>query len=99
MKSIDEKIKGLESKIEKLKAEREALLTDVPTSIGGRIRKTAFQQGFSILEMAEYLGITPQTMSRYVNDERKISAQALGALALFLGTSCDYLIFGQEGLK
>ena len=96
MKSISDKIMELEAKINKLQAEKEALLTETPTSIGGRIRKTALLKGVSVTEMARFLDITSQTMHHYLNDERKISALALGTLAILFETSCDYLIFGEE---
>ena len=43
-------------------------------------------------EMAQILGCSQQTYSRYENGKAQMSYQALSALADYFGTSVDYLL-------
>ena len=43
-------------------------------------------------EVAEYLNIKQNTYSRYERDERSVPIEVLVKLALYYGTSVDYLV-------
>jgi transcriptional regulator with XRE-family HTH domain len=43
-------------------------------------------------EVAEYLNIKQNTYSRYEREERSVPIEVLAKLALYYGTSVDYLI-------
>lgn len=92
MKTLDEKIELLKSEIEALEAEK----AGNPGTIGERIRKEMRIRGIPCTDMARRVGLTQQTLSKYILCKRKIPAVKLGAIAKELGVSCDYLIFGEE---
>lgn len=95
MKTIDKKIAELEKQLREAKAEKERISLENPTTIGGRIYKVMRIKGVTQTELGKEIGYTYQTIGRYLNNQRKISAEAIGKIAKALDVSCDYLILGE----
>jgi len=95
MKSINEKISELEKQLRKAKAEKERIELENPDTIGLRIRKVMRIKGITHEEISKKVGICRQSVTHYLNDERKCPAETLGKIAKALNVSCDYLIFGE----
>ncbi|WP_228044889.1 helix-turn-helix domain-containing protein [Rhodococcus pyridinivorans] len=74
--------------------------TDVHTSIpefdrADRMRKSLKHAGVSVNEMAEYLGITRETVSRYANHaDVKVPLQTMRLWALRTGVPLEWLQSG-----
>lgn len=96
MKSIDEKISELEKQLSEAKAEKERMESENPSTIGARIRKIMRIKVISHEAISKQVEISRQTVTHYLSDQRKISAEMLGKIAEILGVSCDYLILGKE---
>lgn len=56
-----------------------------------RLQELRKDRGISQRALAERLGISQQTYSRYERGQRRLSLQAAIALARFYGVSVDYL--------
>ena len=67
--------------------------------IGQRVCQLRKELGFSQTDLAENLEIGQQTVACYENGTRRIPIDLLPALALFLGTSPDFLLVGKNELK
>lgn len=60
-----------------------------------RIRKALRLSGLSVGEMAEYLGVKPETCSRYINGRAKIPLQTMRLWALRTGVPFEWLKTGK----
>lgn len=58
----------------------------------GRIRTTMHERALDQQDLAEAIGVSESVMSRIMNDQRKLSAAELGALADRLGVTTGYLL-------
>ena len=67
------------------------------TKIGERIRARRKKIGVKSKELAEYLGVSPVTVSRWEHSRCNPSLEQVGRIARFLGCSTDYLILGEGG--
>lgn len=56
-----------------------------------RLRELRKARGLSQRALAELLGVSQQTYSRYERGQRRLSVQAVIALARFYHVSVDYL--------
>ncbi|MCH4072365.1 helix-turn-helix domain-containing protein [Pseudoramibacter sp.] len=63
---------------------------------GNRILSLMGKNNITQGELAKMIGVSPTTMSRYVNDEREPKAETIANLATALHTTTDYLITGQQ---
>lgn len=61
-------------------------------TIGERISKELHDKGMTQRELAEKVGISEVSISRYVSEGRQPRATALGQIAKVLGVTTDYLI-------
>lgn len=61
-------------------------------SIGSRIKEVREQKGLTQKQVAEEVGITEATLSRYENDLREPKAEIVSKLAKALGVSSDFLL-------
>lgn len=61
-------------------------------TIGERISKELHDKGMTQRELAEKVGISEVSISRYVNEGRQPMPMALGQIAKALGVTTDYLI-------
>lgn len=50
-------------------------------------------------EMADRLGISVKTYYNWINEERDIPSKKLKEMAMFFGTSMDYLLEGAVGVE
>lgn len=96
MKSIDEKISELEKQLSEAKAEKERMESENPSTIGARICRIMRIKGISHEAISKQLEISRQTVTHYLNNQRKINAETLGKIAEIFDVSCDYLILGKE---
>ena len=62
------------------------------TIFADRVKKLLDARGISQRELAEEVGITEVTMSRYITAERVPSATLIPSFAKALHVTCDYLI-------
>jgi len=65
-------------------------------SLGSRISNLLQKNGLTQRELAELVGVTEVSMSRYINGDRTPKAPIIANIALALHTTSDYLL-GQEG--
>lgn len=61
-------------------------------SIGERLTKLREDKGFMQKDVAEKIGIAPNTLSGYERDVRNPDSETLIKLAKFYGVSIDYLL-------
>lgn len=61
-------------------------------SIGERLTKLREEKGYMQKEVAEKVGIAPNTLSGYERDVRTPDAETLVKLAKFYGVSVDYIL-------
>lgn len=64
--------------------------------LGKRIQKLLRERGMNQKELAERIGTTEATMSRYVNGERDPKSEVLANIATALRTTSDYLLGIEE---
>lgn len=65
-------------------------------NVGDRLRKALRDVGISTAEMGEYLGITRETVSRYMNsDGRIVPLQTLRLWALRTGVPLEWIQTGE----
>ena len=64
-------------------------------SLGTRISNLLEQQGLSQRELADKIGVTEVSMSRYIRGDRTPKGPIISNIAKVLHTSSDYLL-GQE---
>lgn len=63
--------------------------------LGGRISELLQQNGLTQRELAELVGVTEVSMSRYIKGDRTPKAPVIANIAKALHTTSDYLL-GQE---
>lgn len=61
-------------------------------TLGGRISELLLRQGVSQKELAERIGVTEASMSRYIKNEREPKAAIVANIATALHTTTDYLL-------
>lgn len=61
-------------------------------NLGGRIQSLLQSQNIQQKELAERIGITEATMSRYIAGEREPKPETLANIATALHTTSDYLL-------
>lgn len=64
-------------------------------TVGDRLRKALRTAGVSTSEMAEYLGITRETVSRYANADVHVPLQTLRLWALRTGVPLEWIQTGE----
>lgn len=65
------------------------------TTLGERMQELMKQQGRTQKQVAELIGTTEATMSRYISGDRQPRADTLSNIATALHTTSDYLL-GRE---
>jgi transcriptional regulator with XRE-family HTH domain len=60
--------------------------------LGARIAQLRKEQGITQIQLAEWLGVSQQTVNAYEVGRRRIQVSALPTLARFLGVSLEELI-------
>ncbi|WP_422446022.1 helix-turn-helix domain-containing protein [Thermoanaerobacterium sp. DL9XJH110] len=65
-------------------------------SIGDKIRRLREQKGLTQKQLAELIGTTEASLSRYENNLREPKAEIISRLANALGVSADYLLGKSE---
>jgi transcriptional regulator with XRE-family HTH domain len=65
------------------------------TNLGGRISDLLQKHGLTQRELAEKVGVTEVSMSRYISGDRTPKGPIIANIALALHTTSDYLL-GQE---
>lgn len=60
--------------------------------LGGRVAELRKERDITQVQVAEYLGISQQTVNAYETGYRRIPVSALPPLARFLGVSLDELV-------
>lgn len=63
-----------------------------PLSLGKRLRNTRALRGLTQAQIADAVGVTNVTLSRYESGERRPEPEMLKKLAGILGVSADYLL-------
>ena len=63
--------------------------------LGGRISELLTKNGLTQRELAEMVGVTEVSMSRYIRGDRAPKGPILANIAIALHTTSDYLL-GQE---
>lgn len=61
-------------------------------TLGGRISELLDKRGMTQKELADLIGVTEATISRYVSDDRMPKSQILSNMATALKTTSDYLL-------
>ena len=56
------------------------------------LKREIEQQGVSIKALAEYVGVTPRTLKRYINGGSKPRATAILRISKYLNITIDYLL-------
>jgi len=64
-------------------------------TLGGRISELLEKNGLTQRELAEKVGVTEVSMSRYISGDRTPKGPIIANIALALHTTSDYLL-GQE---
>lgn len=67
-------------------------------TIGKRIALLRRQKGLTQEELAEHMGVSPQAVSKWENDQTCPDISALPRLSKLLGVSVDELLSGREEL-
>lgn len=65
-------------------------------TFGSRLRKAMDDKGIVTSTLAEWLDITPGSVSNYRNDSNYPAALTLAKMAKLLGVSVDWLMFGDD---
>ena len=65
-------------------------------TLGKRIKMYRQQRGISQRKFAKLVGTSPGLISFIERDRNKPNYQIVGRMAKILGTTCDYLIYGEE---
>ena len=65
-------------------------------TLGGRISELLDKNGMTQRELADMVGVTETSMSRYIKGDRMPKGPIIANIALALHTTADYLL-GQEG--
>ncbi|AYD39598.1 helix-turn-helix domain-containing protein [Clostridium fermenticellae] len=60
--------------------------------IGSKIKKIRESKGLTQKQLAEKIGVTPVTITRYENDNRKPDFDTLEKIADYFNVSIDYLL-------
>jgi transcriptional regulator with XRE-family HTH domain len=61
------------------------------------VREARLNRGVSQRKIAEYLGVTPQQVSKYESGTDHLSAGTLLCVCMCLGVSVTELLYGQRG--
>ena len=61
-------------------------------TLGGRISELLDKRGMKQMELADLIGVTEATISRYIANERMPKSQILSNMATALKTTSDYLL-------
>lgn len=69
---------------------------EVAGDIGLRIQDARIKKGLSGVDLAEYLGIKNNQMSRIENGRANCTLKQMYVIAQLLECSVDYLMFGRE---
>lgn len=64
----------------------------VSNSVGNKIKKIIIENEITQKDLAKLSGLSANTISRYVNNERKPNTEALEKIASALGTNVEYLV-------
>lgn len=73
-------------------------MSSVPTwTLGDRLGKALHHAGVSVAEMAEYLGVSRNTVGNYVNDRTHIPRPTLMVWSLRTGVPIEWLEHGRDG--
>ena len=64
--------------------------------LGKRIKTLLIEQGMTQRQLAEKVGATECSISKYLKDERQPRAEVLANIATALGTTSEYLLGKQE---
>ncbi len=67
--------------------------------IGLRIQNARIEKGLSGVDLAEYLGIKKNQMSRIENGRANCSLKQMYIIAQLLECSVDYLMFGKKDIQ
>lgn len=62
------------------------------TKFSNRLKELRNEKGLSLRDLAEEIGTTKSTLSRYENDMRQPKQDVLEALADYFGVTIDYLL-------
>lgn len=73
--------------------------TDIRWQIGQRIQEERIRKGLSGIDVAVYLGIQKNQISRIENGRANCTVPQLFILAQLLACSVDYLMFGRKRLS
>lgn len=65
------------------------------SSIGGRIRKTREERGYTLEQLAEYSEISATFLWEIEVGRKSMKVQNLAKLAAALGVPTDYLVYGK----
>ena len=65
-------------------------------TIGGRIKAKRKEIGYSQEQLAEFLLIKQNTLSKYENDEHDVPTAILSCIAKELNTTPSYLVWGSS---
>ena len=65
-------------------------------TLGGRISELLEKRGLKQKELADLIGVTEATISRYIADERTPKSQILSNMATALKTTSDYLLGNED---
>ena len=76
----------------KSKLEKRYKMENASTTLGTRISDLLDQQGLSQRELADKVGVTEVSMSRYIKGERTPKGPIIANIAKVLHTSSDYLL-------
>jgi repressor LexA len=68
-------------------------------TIGERVAELRKRRSLTQEELARILFVNRSTVTKWETDDREISCEYVGKIAVALNTSCDYLILGKELLK
>lgn len=66
-------------------------------TLGGRITSLLTKNGLTQRELAEMIGVTEVSMSRYISGGRMPKGPIVANIATALHTTADYLLNGEEG--
>ena len=69
---------------------------EVSCNIGLRIQNARIEKGLSGVDLAEYLGIKKNQMSRIENGRANCTLKQMYVIAQMLECSVDYLMFGKQ---